>query len=145
MECLPRNGERRERTPGLLHGGDFSQIDKKFIDRLAGLDFKGRAAVVAIAFCQKVDHETQGGKYPKPIPFSPRDVASKGVSTSTFRRAMKHGEGKVWRCVKTGGGRFASHYEFLADWLKTPLPKKRRRNETITMPARKIPPIPYSR
>jgi hypothetical protein len=130
----------------MLHTGHgFTQIDKWMLDRLAMLGFKGQMQVVAIVFCQKVEHQTQGGKFSKPIPFSPRDVATKGVSPSTFYRTMKFGEGKVWHCVEVGGGRSASHYEFLSGWVNMPVPRKGERRTLNTETGIESPSAPYSK
>ena len=66
---------------------------------------------VAIAFKLKLERVTCGGRYPKLIAFTYKDVKDLGISESTFRRAKKVLDGKVFRCKSRGSGRLSSRFE----------------------------------
>ena len=65
---------------------------------------------VAIAFKEKWERRTCGGRYPKEVVFTHKDVEDLGISESTFRRAKTRMEGRFFRCVFRGSGRLSSRF-----------------------------------
>jgi hypothetical protein len=116
-------------TTGLLHRGAYTVLDNKFEARLSVMGFTHAQARCAVSFFRKYARDTKNGQYPKAIPFSPECVMDEGISLSTFRRSMKHGEGKTWRKVSQGGGDAKNHYAAVLEWLDTPPPKRKREAE----------------